>query len=97
MSSFITNEGDKKQKAVAFYESLFGSKHIDLTKVKERAKELSSQIRTVIEPVLIRRNRIDLKKDPEYSKQVYDLPEVKDPVEPDPRHKYGNALQYSIL
>lgn len=74
-------EPEKKARAIAYYESLFESSVIDLKKLKERTKYLSNKIRAVIEPVVIRRNRIDLKKDPEYSKEVYDLSEVKDPEE----------------
>ena len=46
-----------------------------------RAKYLSKDIRSVISPVTIRRNRIDLKTDPEYSKEIYELSDVKDPCE----------------
>lgn len=72
---------ENKEKAKIYYESLFGERNIDLGKVKERAKYLSEKIRLVIEPVLIRRNRLDLKRDPEYSKEVYDLPELQNPQE----------------
>jgi len=71
----------KRSRAIGDYESLFGNDKVDLVKVKERAKSLSNSIRQVIEPVLIRRNRIDLKRDPVYSKEVYELSEVKDPKE----------------
>lgn len=75
------NSTDNKKRKVAeiHNESLFGSKKVDISKVKERTKYLSDKIRAVIEPVLIRRNRIDLEKDPEYKKEVYDLSKVKDP------------------
>lgn len=71
----------KRSRAISDYESLFGNDEVNLAKVKERAKSISNSIRQVIEPVLIRRNRIDLKKDPVYSKEVYELSEVKDPKE----------------
>ncbi|MBM3213115.1 helicase, partial [Candidatus Poribacteria bacterium] len=71
----------KRQKACSKYEGLFGSKDIDFRKVRARSRILSNNIRSVIEPIMIRRNRIDLKKDPEYSKEVYELSEVKDPCE----------------
>ncbi len=71
----------KRSRAVADYESFFGDNKVDLSRVKERAKSLSNSIRQVIEPVLIRRNRIDLKKDPVYSREVYEMSEVKDPKE----------------
>jgi HKD family nuclease len=53
---------NKSSKAKAYYKSLFGENEIDLRKVTQRAKYLSKQIRDVIEPVTIRRNRLDLQK-----------------------------------
>jgi len=77
------NSPDKQKRdtAIADYEALFGSRNIDLNRVKERARYLSRSIRNVIAQVTIRRNRIDLKKDPEYSKEIYELSEVQDPSE----------------
>jgi len=79
--NYQSPDKQKKSRAIADYESLFGNNKVDLNKIKERTKYLSNSIRQVIEPVLIRRNRIDLKKDPVYSKEVYELSEVKDPQE----------------
>jgi len=76
-----SHDGEKQAKAVSYHEVLFGSKQIDLANVKVRAKQLSNSIRTILEPVMIRRNRKDLEKDPEYSKEVKDLPKVQDPKE----------------
>ena len=77
------NSSDKKRRdsALADYKALFGSDKIDLKQVTDRSKYLANDIRSVISPVTIRRNRIDLKKDPEYSKESYELSEVKDPCE----------------
>jgi len=72
---------ENRSKAINEYELLFGSRTIDLSKVRERIKYLSQRIRSNIEQVTIRRNRLDLKKDPEYSKEIYDLSEIKDPCE----------------
>ena len=71
----------KRNKAIADNEGMFGSNNVDLDKVRERVRYLSKSIRNVIAQVTIRRNRIDLKKDPEYSKEIYDLSEVQDPCE----------------
>lgn len=79
--NYQSQDKQKRSRAISDYESLFENDKVDLAKVKERAKSLSNSIRQVIEPVLIRRNRIDLKKDPVYSKEVYELSEVKDPKE----------------
>ena len=78
---FKSPDKQKRNRATADYESMFGDKKVEADKIKERVRYLSSSIRQVIEPVLIRRNRIDLKRDPIYSKEVYDLSEVKDPKE----------------
>ncbi|MFA5629482.1 MAG: helicase-related protein [Dehalococcoidales bacterium] len=79
--NFNSNNQQKKSQAITYYETMFGSKTIDLSKVKERTRQLSKNIRNTISQVTIRRNRIDLKKDPEYSKEIYELSDVKDPCE----------------
>jgi superfamily II DNA or RNA helicase/HKD family nuclease len=71
----------KVNKAKTYYRALFGEDVIDLKKVLQRARYLANTIRSVIEPVTIRRNRLDLKKDPVYSKEIKELPTVKDPEE----------------
>src|SRR3989338_8597939 len=63
------------------YAKLFGDGAVDLGKVKARAHHLSLQIRDVIEPITIRRNRLDLQKDPLYKNEVALLSEFADPVE----------------
>ena len=50
--------------------------------VKEICKRLAQEIRQVVEPVMIRRNRLDLKGDPDYAREVgKNLPAMHDPVE----------------
>lgn len=73
------NSVDKKKvkRAKKYYEELFGSKNVEIDNVKRKTKELARQIRAILEPVVIRRNRLDLRHYPE----KIDLPEVKDPVE----------------
>jgi hypothetical protein len=60
---------------------LFGEKEINITKVIARAAMLSKQIREVIEPVTIRRNRLDLINDPDYSDEVKKLSKIDNPQE----------------
>ena len=62
---------------MAFFRSL----PVDIVLVKKRSKTLAHEIRTILEPVLIRRNRIDLQKDHEYKKEIKNLSKVKDPEE----------------
>lgn len=71
----------KRDKAQRLYEKYFGEPTMSLVKVKDRAHYLSRQIRNVIEPVTIRRNRLDLQNDPEYKKEVGQLSLVEDPQE----------------
>lgn len=71
----------KRKKAEASYETFFGDKNINLEKVAQRSRYLAKQIRDVIEPVTIRRNRLDLQNNPYYKDEVKNLSKVKDPKE----------------
>jgi len=71
----------KRKKAQGNYAGLFGEKDIDLEKVKHRSKYLAKQIRDVIEPVTIRRNRLDLQNNPFYKDEVGHLSKIADPKE----------------
>jgi len=72
---------EKRRKAQAHFKTLFGTDEIDLGMVKYRTNYLSKQIRDVIEPVTIRRNRLDLQKNPYYKNEVKELTRVADPQE----------------
>jgi superfamily II DNA or RNA helicase/HKD family nuclease len=71
----------KRDKAKNYYLAIFGEIDIDLTKVKQRAKLLAANIRDVIEPVTIRRNRLDLQNNPFYREEVKHLSKIADPIE----------------
>ncbi|MBU3978840.1 DEAD/DEAH box helicase family protein [Patescibacteria group bacterium] len=71
----------KRKKAEGYYQSFFESKIIELAKVKQRAHYLARQIRDVIKPVTIRRNRLDLQNNPYYKDEVKNLSKVADPKE----------------
>jgi superfamily II DNA or RNA helicase len=80
--SYIKNyhnspDNKKRKRAENYYKEIFGSKTIELRKVNEKAKEIAKEIKSILEPVVIRRNRLDLR----YFKEKIDLPEVKDPIE----------------
>ncbi len=73
---------ERRERAEKYYDAIFEAPlPVDIPRVKSKATQLASEIRAVIEPVLIRRNRLDLKNDPVYSKEVTELSEVADPVE----------------
>ena len=74
--------GDKQARAEKYYADIFELPlPIDLQRVRQRARGLANEIRAVIEPVVIRRNRLDLKRDPMYRSEVTALSEVADPKE----------------
>lgn len=71
----------KQEEARKKYQALFGDTEIKIAKVIARSSLLSKQIREVIEPVTIRRNRLDLMNDPDYRDEVKDLSRIDDPKE----------------
>lgn len=82
ISRYNTSSDSKKSnRALSLYKSIFGKDMIDLKDVKYRAHYLAKQIKEVIEPVTIRRNRLDLQKNPSYRDEVKDLSRVEDPKE----------------
>jgi len=78
---FNSSDPAKRTKVLSYYQKLFGEKEINLLKVKQRTRYLARQIRDVIEPVTIRRNRLDLKNNPRYQNEVKNLSRVADPQE----------------
>ena len=72
---------EKRRKAAEYYKSLFEEDNINLTKVKKKTHYIAKQIRHVIEPITIRRNRLDLEKNPYYKEEVKNLSKVADPIE----------------
>ncbi len=81
---YNSNDRNKQDKSYSYYKALFGEEFIlpkALEKVKQRSKYLAKQIRDVIEPVTIRRNRLDLQNNPFYKNEVQNLSKVADPKE----------------
>jgi len=76
-----SSDPDKRNKAQNYYFALFGENTAGLTNVKNRAKLLAGDIRDVIEPVTIRRNRLDLQNNPFYQEEVKHLSKIADPIE----------------
>lgn len=83
ISRYYNNaDAEKRERAEKYYAEMFEAPlPIDIQRVQKRARQLAAEIRSVLEPVLIRRNRLDLKKDPIYSKEVTQLSDVEDPKE----------------
>ncbi len=86
MLSFIkkhhnSSDSIKRSRALAYYKSIFDEDTLQLTKVAIKTHMLAKQIRDIIEPITIRRNRLDLIKNPYYQNEVNELSVVKDPIE----------------
>ncbi|MFN3505721.1 MAG: helicase-related protein, partial [Caldimicrobium sp.] len=67
----------KKNRAIRYYEEIFGNGLVNLSKVQKEAQKLAREIRGILEPVVIRRNRLDLKH---YEEELA-VSKVKDPEE----------------
>ncbi|MGC9189076.1 MAG: SNF2-related protein, partial [Sulfurihydrogenibium sp.] len=80
-TNYKSHNKKKKELAKKYYKEIFGYETIDIKEVEERLKKLSRRIKNFIQPVVIRRNRLDLRNNPIYSKEVKDLPKVEDPIE----------------
>lgn len=78
---YNSQDESKRERARTYYRQLFGSDSFDLKKVKRRTQYLADTIRSIIQPVLIRRNRIDLQSDPDYEKEVEELSKLEKPKE----------------
>ena len=73
---------EKRRRAERFYQELFDLPlPIIIQYVKRRSHKLAAELRAVLEPVLIRRNRLDLKNDPVYAQEVTQLSDIEDPQE----------------
>lgn len=100
ITRYYTVAGEKQQRAEKYYLQMFKehSLPIQIAKVQSRSKELAAHIRAVLEPVTIRRNRLDLKNDPVYSKEVTELSVLEDPIElffelsPDQMYFYDTVI-----
>ncbi|MFA3783185.1 helicase-related protein [Melioribacteraceae bacterium 4301-Me] len=79
--NYNSKERKKLNKAKKLYKAIFDDDEIDLTKVKRKSHSLAKQIRDVIEPITIRRNRLDLLKNPVYKNEVKELSVVDNPQE----------------
>lgn len=72
---------EKRDRAKNIYQALFDSSEVNITKVVRKTHQLAKLIREVIEPVTIRRNRLDLQKNPYYKNEVKELSIVQNPQE----------------
>lgn len=72
----------KQEQAGKYYREIFGEDlPVNKEIVLQAARDLAKQIKEVISPVVIRRNRLDLQTDFQYAAEVGELSVVKDPEE----------------
>lgn len=86
LSYILKNYNSEKEqnydKAVHFYTLLFNAEPpIDIDRVKKDVERIAQKIKNTITPVTIRRNRLDLKTDFQYKKEIDKLSEIEDPKE----------------
>lgn len=81
MKNHKSKSEKKRVKARRLYLELFGPGEINIRKVRSETQRLATQIKNVISPVVIRRNRLDLKNDYIYKKEVTELSNVANPEE----------------
>jgi len=79
--NYSSKDKEKLKTAKNYYKVIFGEGEVDLSKVKRKSHSLAKHIRDVIEPITIRRNRLDLTKNPFYKTEVKDLSTVEPPIE----------------
>lgn len=79
---------DTQRRVRAAYERLYAlferaapPAEIDLRRVRTWSRKMAREIRKILEPVIIRRNRIDLRNDPDYRNEVTELSDMQPPVE----------------
>ncbi|RLB07212.1 MAG: helicase, partial [Deltaproteobacteria bacterium] len=72
-----SSDPKKRKRAERWYRDIFKEKKIDLNKVQLKTQELANEIRRIIEPVVIRRNRLDLR----YYKDQIPISKVENPKE----------------
>ena len=76
-----SHQAAKRTMARSYYKKIFGAGAIDPKRITARAGACARQIRGTIEPITIRRNRLDLQRNPHYKNEVTELPTVADPQE----------------
>ena len=76
---FKSPDQKKRERARKYYNEIFKQREIDLHKVDKKLHNLAREMRSIIAPITIRRNRLDLKYYPDYPK--IQLSKVENPQE----------------
>jgi superfamily II DNA or RNA helicase len=82
---YNSKKKDKLDDAIKKYNEYFNlpdsNKEININLVKQETQLLAKTIKNIIEPVMIRRNRLDLINNPYYQDEISNLSKVRDPEE----------------
>ena len=82
LKNFNSADDDKRYRAEREYQKMFGEiLPINPSLVRNNLNTMANDIKNIISPVVIRRNRLDLKTDFEYKKEIQNLSEVDNPEE----------------
>ena len=82
LKNYNSGNQDKKEKADKLYTKLLDEElPVNPHLVRQESAKLANKIKEVISPVVIRRNRLDLEKDNQYSSEIGELPKVAPPEE----------------
>ncbi|RMG81205.1 MAG: helicase, partial [Bacteroidetes bacterium] len=80
--NYNSPDTDKRERAEKYYMEIFDSKSpVDISVVRKEVGDMANDIKNIISPVVIRRNRLDLKTDFEYKQEINNLSQIKDPEE----------------
>jgi superfamily II DNA or RNA helicase len=79
---YNSSNQEKRDKAEKLYSKLLDEQlPVNPQIVRQESAKLANKIKEAISPILIRRNRLDLEKDHQYSTEVGELPKVAPPEE----------------
>lgn len=82
LKNYNSTNQEKKDKAEKLYTKLLDEElPVNPLLVRQESAKLANKIKEVISPVVIRRNRLDLEKDNQYSSEIGELPKVAPPEE----------------
>lgn len=82
LKNYNSTNPDKRDKAEKLYTKLLDEElPVNAQIVRQESAKLANKIKEVISPVVIRRNRLDLEKDHQYSTEIGELPKVAPPEE----------------
>ncbi len=77
-----STDPEKLKKANNLYTEITGEElPVNISKVRSETERLANKVKSVISPVVIRRNRLDLTRDRQYASEIDSLSGIADPTE----------------